>query len=76
MGAVNQTVSSNVYQELQKIRDQATTESEDTRWNLEYLVDKAVASTISSAGIRPKIEQAVQQVIIDWKRLHPPQDDR
>ena len=71
MGAVNQTVSSNVYSDLQKIRDQASAESDDTRWNLEYVIDKAVASVISSAGIRQQIEAAIQQVIIDWKRLHP-----
>jgi len=71
MGAVNQTVSNNLYSDLQKVREQASAESEDTRWNLEYVIDKAVAGVISSAGIRQQVEAAVQQVIIDWKRLHP-----
>lgn len=71
MGAVNQTVNNQLYSDMQKIRDQASAESEDTRWNLEYVIDTAVAAVISSANVRPQIEAAIQQVIIDWKRLHP-----
>jgi hypothetical protein len=71
MGAVNQTVNANLYTELQNARDKADAESEDTRWNLEYLIDKTIAGVISSAGIRPAVEQAIQQVLIDWKRTHP-----
>jgi hypothetical protein len=71
MGAVNQTVDPELYQKLQEIRDRASEESEDSRWNLEYVIDKRVAEVITSAGIRPAIEAAIQQIIIDWKRLHP-----
>jgi len=71
MGAVNQTVNPQMYDDLQKVRTKASAESDDSRWNLEYNIDKAVARVISAAGIRAQVEQAIQQVIIDWKKNHP-----
>jgi hypothetical protein len=71
MGAVNQSVSANVYAELQTARDKASRESEDTRWSLEYNIDKAVAGVLNAAGIRGAIEAAVKQVLNDFKTRHP-----
>jgi hypothetical protein len=71
MGAVNQTVSSSLYTQLQQARTKASQESEDSRWSLEYNIDKAVANVIQAAGIKRQIEQAVQAVLTTFNATHP-----
>jgi hypothetical protein len=71
MGAVNHSVDPAVYRELERAREIARQQTDDTLWNLEYNIDTAVAKVIKDANIQGDIETAVRTVLNDFKQRHP-----